>query len=340
MPSGWPSSIKGDNGFHRLGEAIAREPGFPKYGSDVQKARYVYLRLPEIQNTYRLRASYSVEGLSILYHRWTGKDPEAADALKNSGVGHCGEFAYAFSQILAGAGIVNVPVYADKSKEPGYSFTHGGTDTTVIVYEDTPDRKRSRRVFDAFRAAWEGSWGHPTPSSLSDWGDLPLTDDDKLPRDFKSHKMSWLKKVVKSYVKHASFETLLQDLPPRRNPSYRFFGKWYVSQVTQYMMDLKQSNKSVSGIIYAKRGKEIIKAGEIKGAVVSQDGLSFSGKWHWNYDKAKRPPGAQEWQSTDDLHLVLKPTKNPKRIIISGVRIDGPHHRNIHGSNIRPDSWP
>jgi hypothetical protein len=118
----WPSSISGENGFLNLGKTIKNEPGFPVTGSDLKKARYVFSRLPEIVSTYGLKAgsgyplSNIVIGLSRLYS-WAFPDPENADALKGYfGWGNCGEWSYAFSEMLAGAGVLNRVAYGDKSE--------------------------------------------------------------------------------------------------------------------------------------------------------------------------------------------------------------------------------
>src|SRR5205823_868464 len=107
-PAGWPTSISGPNGFAELGKAITKEPGFRAAGSDVEKARFVFSRLPDIATTYNLRAGNGgpQDQLTILKNR-AGNDPENADSLKVAGVGNCGEWSYAFSETLGGAGVTS-----------------------------------------------------------------------------------------------------------------------------------------------------------------------------------------------------------------------------------------
>lgn len=183
--SHWPASISGSAGFQDLGKAITKDPGFPAKGTDVEKARFVFSKLPEIAKKYDLEAgsgmplSQAVIGLGRF-----GSDPEDTGSLKGcTGWGNCGEWSYAFSEVLGGAGVQSKVAYGDKSGGTGASLAHGGTDTMVIVEERTPDGAISRRVFDPFRAAFHGEDARPTAGTVAVWTDRPLTDNDKLPRD-------------------------------------------------------------------------------------------------------------------------------------------------------------
>ena len=135
-PPGWPESISTKDGFNKLGRAIANESGFPKNGSDIEKARYVYGRLDKIADVYDLEAGSGLPlSQAVIGAYRFGSDPEGADSMKGAtGWGNCGEWSYAFSEILGGAGVPSRMVFAD-TKKTGSSWGHGGTDTTVIVEE-------------------------------------------------------------------------------------------------------------------------------------------------------------------------------------------------------------
>jgi hypothetical protein len=186
-PEGWPETISGDSGFFDLGKSIVSESGFPITGSDADKARYVFSRIPEISKTYGLKPGTGgpLSNPVIGAYRTLFNDPENAECLKGAfGWGNCGEYSYAFSMILGGAGVVSRVVYADTMEETGHSAKFTGTDTTVIVGEKTLDGKVSSRVFDWFRAAYDSynadHSGIPTDENLKAWGDIPLSDVDKL----------------------------------------------------------------------------------------------------------------------------------------------------------------
>ena len=117
-PKGWPESISTPTGFNDLGKAITKEARFPKNGTPREKARYVASRLPEIASAYNLSAgtgsiiSSAVVGIvrkvdDFARLVWGGGDKENAAPLKSSGTGNCGEWSYAFSEILDGARLHN-----------------------------------------------------------------------------------------------------------------------------------------------------------------------------------------------------------------------------------------
>jgi hypothetical protein len=209
----WPASISGPTGFQDLGKAITKDPGFPAKGSEAEKARFVFSKLPEIARTYDFEAGSGglMSNTVIGVCRMKG-DPEGADSLKGwSGWGNCGEWSYAFSEILGGAGVESRVAYGDKKGGTGYSAGHGGTDTMVIVEERTPDGAISRRVFDPFRAAFHGTDDRPTAGTVAAWSDRPLTDNDKLPRD--AGQTSWQSdpRINKPFIKDATSQS---PLPP------------------------------------------------------------------------------------------------------------------------------
>jgi PDZ domain len=109
-------------------------------------------------------------------------------------------------------------VFADASCEPGVSWGFGSNDTTVIVEERSKDGGISRRVFDVFQAAYKSPTGIPTAATLREWGDLPLTDEDR----WQGERVSWLSDGVdKPCVKDGVTETRLDDPTARTTPSTR-----------------------------------------------------------------------------------------------------------------------
>lgn len=207
--SSWPDSISKSTGFHDLGAAIKSEPGFPSDGTDVEKARYVFGRLPNIAKKYDLKMgnghpwSNLVVGITRI-----GNDPENADPLKRyPHWGNCGDWSYAFSEILTGANVPARVAFGDSTSDQGYSNAFNGTDTMVIVEEKASDGRVSRRVFDPFRAGYHSGTNQPTEESIKDWEDIPLSDQDKW---LDEQTMSWQKMVGKKYVKDAGNQ---QKLP-------------------------------------------------------------------------------------------------------------------------------
>lgn len=214
-PAGWPATISGQSGFNDLGKVIMREPGFPASGSPVEKARYVFSRMADAASTYGLKSGSGgiVSNTVIGLYRLTN-DPEGAECLKGAvGWGNCGEWSYAFSEILDGAGVVSRVAFGDSAGGAGASMGFGGTDTMVIVEERSPDGKLSRRVFDAFRAAFESGKEQPTAESLKDWGDLPLTDGDRWQDETTT---SWQSVLGKPFIKDAVTEQVIDLAPDAR----------------------------------------------------------------------------------------------------------------------------
>jgi hypothetical protein len=201
---------------------MSEDPGFPHGGSDVQKAEFIFLHMGVVANKYGLKAGSGAGPRAwVIRVDRNFTDPENADSLKGcTGYGNCGEWSYAFSEILGGAGVVSRPVFAAKTctrDAKDDKFTD--TDTTVIVEEVLPNGTVSRRVFDTFRAAYHsGSYiggGQPNSKELQKWGNLPLTNADKLPGESES----WLTNYVgKPCIKDASSEDLLPLKPPNYAP--------------------------------------------------------------------------------------------------------------------------
>jgi len=217
-PAGWPTSISDQNGFSNLGKAIQNEPGFPAKGSDVEKARYIFSRMDEAATVYGLKSgSGGVISNTVIGLYRLGNDPEGAECLKGAvGWGNCGEWSYAFSEILGGAGVTNRVAFGDSSGGAGASLGFGGTDTMVVVEERSPDGKLSRRVFDVFRAAFHSGQNQPTAASLKEWGDLPLTDNDRWKDETT---VVWQGKVGKPFVKDAATEKIIElTLSSRLDP--------------------------------------------------------------------------------------------------------------------------
>jgi hypothetical protein len=195
--------------------------GFPINGSDLQKARFVFAQMGLVAQMYGLKpgSGWPLSQFVIGTHRFCGNDPENTDSLKGAGHwGNCGEWSYAFAEILGGAGVINRVVYGDASCEPGVSAFFGGNDTTVIVEERSKDGGVSRRVFDVFQAAYQSTTGIPTVQTLRDWGDLPLTDEDR----WQGESVSWLSDGVgKPCVKDGVTQTVLDAPAARTTPSTR-----------------------------------------------------------------------------------------------------------------------
>lgn len=205
-----------------MGKAIGEEAGFPKNGTPREKARYVASRLPEIARSYQLSAgtgsviSSAVVGIvrkadDFARLLWGGGDKENAAPLKSSGTGNCGEWSYAFSEILDGAGVDNQVVFGDDNPEPGASSKFTGTDTAVLVQERDPSGRLTSRIFDPFRSAYHNTeTRRPSEKTAAEWNDLPLSDRDKTDADKKSGRETWKDDLIgKKHVKDAGNELVI-----------------------------------------------------------------------------------------------------------------------------------
>lgn len=225
-PDHWPRSITAADGFAKLGQAIRQDPGFPKKGSETQKADYVMAKLPLIAQYYGLTAgsgsvpSQAVIGIGRAWdwvHEKVGgePDPENTGSLKGvTGLGNCGEWSWMFSEILTGAGVNNSVVFADSNPDPGHSSTHGGTDTAVMMMEKTPSGRPIRRIYDAYQAAYYHDSGKPDDTSVKLFTNLPMTPADMIAEDkVQQHppKPIWLYEVKKPFVKDAKTETVIDE---------------------------------------------------------------------------------------------------------------------------------
>jgi hypothetical protein len=213
MSDHWPAGVMNSKAFDQIGAAIAAEPNFPTHGSEMEKAHYVFSRLPEIQKKYDLKAGTGgpVSQPLVLGGRGLDRfDPEDVAALKVTGTGNCAEWSQAFQHVLGGAGVHSTVMYADDDPAPGRSWGFDKTDTALFVEEVVGGRK-IRRVFDPFRAVYHAQHdGTTVEDQINKWVDLPMRDDDRLPRDVGDH---WLSRCYpkKRYVKLA---TTMELIPP------------------------------------------------------------------------------------------------------------------------------
>jgi hypothetical protein len=232
----WPATVYGGSAFADIGKAIALEPDFPTHGTELDKARYAYSRLPEIQKKYNLEAGTGTKVSDATV--WLGRkgdfrDPEDVNALKSLSKGNCAEWSEAFQMVLHGVGVNSTVIYADKSAEPGYSGGFTGTDTSLMVEEVLPDGRKVRRVFDAFRAVYHAQEdGTPIEEMLKEFGDVPMEELDRLPRD-KDRKLTWRENLQKPFVKAQQTEALLPPTTTIRIPKTtvatvipHLVGKW------------------------------------------------------------------------------------------------------------------
>lgn len=233
IPSGWPSSISTKDGFARLGQAISREKDFPRNGSDTEKARYMMSRLPEIARSYHLSAgsggfaSQVSVGASRLWDGfsglWGGRDPENAPGLKGpTGSGNCGEWSWAFSEMLTAVGVNNTVVFGDNNPNPGASLGHTGTDTAVTVVEKDPGGRVIHRIFDPYQAGYYNAKTlKPDAKSAAFFSDLPMTGKDVTDDDRSTGKdqVRWKEDLIKkAHIKEARHnksgsEKLLEEGP-------------------------------------------------------------------------------------------------------------------------------
>lgn len=132
---------------------------------------------------------------------YKASDQENADSLKDSGVGRCGEWSWAFNRVLDCAGISNKVIFADKDGTPGIGGDFYTNDTAVIISQRV-GRKEIRRVFDPFRQLHH----NPENNGPTEWSNLPMTLDDRLPYDDDpGHRNpTWLTESIgggKNYIK-------------------------------------------------------------------------------------------------------------------------------------------
>jgi hypothetical protein len=318
--STWPASIATTQGFNDLGKAIANSQSFPRTGTDVDKAGYVFRQLPAIAKKYGLKpgSGSKLSDLVIGLYRKFGTDPENADSLKGkAGWGNCGEWTYAFSEVLDGAGVLSRVVFGDKSGQGGeFAGSFTGTDTTLYVEEVLTDGRTSRRVFDAFRAVYHGKDYVPTPETLRTWGNVPLQDTDKLARD---QQISWQRNVGKPYVKDAS---TLEVLPPRprRAPPMPDLSGWWSARLGNgksfpVRFNPPSEDGKYSGVMYYQGYPTTTHPGHFSGVLNGKklsytwynaeptggdgelrfDGGTLSG--HWN-DTRKHPGLTGKWSLT------------------------------------------
>jgi len=194
-PPSSPARIwSNDAAFLDIGRAISRRKDFPRRGTDVDKARYVFAQLPWIARQLDLHAGANQE-----------------KSTKEMSLATSSEWSHAMQAMLAGAGVASRRVSrVDKAPSPGMSANAVEPTMALIVEERTPEGRMSRRVFDAFRAGYHGPLRQPNALTVSAWGDRPLSAADKLPRDLG--RISWLKKLTKPLAKDGGMLRLLVPL--------------------------------------------------------------------------------------------------------------------------------
>ena len=222
-----------------MGKAIANEAGFPKNGTQREKANYVASRLPEAARTYSLKTGSGsvLSQWKVLIPRyldalakklWGGGDRENAAELKSGGTGNCGEWSYAFSEMLASAGVESQVVFADKSPKPGSSWKFSGTDTAVLVEERDPSGRVFKRIYDPFRTGYSSKEKQPHASWLPVWTDVPLTEDDMTEAEKKALRKTWLKDLIKKkYLKSSGNQNLIEHevTEEHKKPKCYLIGK-------------------------------------------------------------------------------------------------------------------
>lgn len=134
--------------------------------------------------------------LGLMVGRWVGSklpddspDADNAEALKNAGIGNCGEWSYAFNKVLECAGVRSRVIVADSNQRPGAPDVTGSwasNDTAVMVQDSGGGG--SRRIFDPYRQFLHNPDNRP--DDASEWTNLPMTPDDRLPYD-DDRKGSW-----------------------------------------------------------------------------------------------------------------------------------------------------
>jgi len=263
--SHWPANVLSNTAFHDIGKAISNEFGFPTHGTEIEKARYAYSRLPEIVSKYKLKAgtgSKISDGLVWLGRQGDSRDGEEVYSMKSIGLGNCSEWSMAFQQILSGAGVQSKVVYADITPDPGFSDEFDETDTSLYVEDVKSDGTKVKRVFDPFRAVHHSQEdGNPVQDHLKKWGDRPLTEEDRMDRD-KGTK-TWQEVIAKPYVKSQQTESLLPantkvklaDPKMHGRATNTFEGKWKSSDGA-VMLIYKEGDKLTGRMI--KRNAKLI----------------------------------------------------------------------------------
>jgi hypothetical protein len=275
QPAGWPASIQTPTGFQDVGRAIASERGFPSDAPDVEKARFIFLRMPAVAQAYEIKSGSAnlVSQAVIGLWRLGPADPENAEALKSCiGWGNCGEWSYAFSEILKGGGVNSRVAYGDSSGSAGSSLSFNGTDTIVIVDEWSPKRdKTSRRVFDAFRSAYHSGTSQPTDATIKKWGDVALTDADRWADE--PPVISWQTMVGKPFVKDAGTQTVFVAVGSRLQPGPAKRPVWIGGIWAEGAVKITQDGTNVQAQYL--RGRDNSEGG-FSGMF---DGTTFQGQW-------------------------------------------------------------
>ncbi len=252
--SHWPTELTmRDHSFLTIGKAIADEPGFPLNGNEIQKANYVYSRLPQVVDYYGLTAGtgsrvsdWTVGGLRM----FDGLDVEGSASLKSTlGRGNCAEFTFMFQDILKGAGVQGHVMYADNDPKKGFSQHFTGTDTALYVEERGPDGTVVCRVFDAFRATYHHQRdGKSWKETISEWGDQPMRPSDRLKRD-PGDLETWLEVLEKKFVKGQQTQEVLPS--NRKTPQ----GSANIDQVLKQVLGLWQSPAGAQLLLRGTNGQ-------------------------------------------------------------------------------------
>jgi hypothetical protein len=310
----WPTHLSlREHSFFKIGEALADEPGFPLNGTEVQKADYIFSRLPKVVDHYGLTAGTggvisggAVGGLRM----FDGLDVESNASLKSAlALGNCSEFTFMFQDLLKGAKVQGHVIYGDDDQEKGYSKGFTGTDTALYVDEVGPDGVVVRRVFDAFRATYHHQEGKPWKETLAEWGNRPMTRQDKLSRDPKDEK-SWLEHLGKSYAKDQQTEDLVpaNTKAPKSKADVdsvlkNILGLWQTPKGAQIL--IRGTNGSIEGV-YVKRTPQQRVQGMPDNAFYFRNGtlklgppLVLESKNGWNYPQISCNKSLQPFTKCD-----------------------------------------
>lgn len=248
----WPSTLRSSDSFDGIGKAISREPMFPFAGTDVDKARFVMTRLPDIVSKYGLETGSGglTSNLVIQAGRFFDRfDPESNGPIKLTGDGNCAEFSMFFQDVLRAAGVHSQVFYGDKNPDEGHSMTFAGTDTAVYVNETLPNGKTIRRVFDAFRAVYHHQQAErgPWSNTIASWSDKPMTQADKRPGE----QDVWLEKLrpVKKYVKGQDQKLLPPATDPRTPKNFsNYVGIYQRDDNPSFKMRISSDGTSLSAV--------------------------------------------------------------------------------------------